>query len=182
MNWYHHNINTWKDRECNKIMEDISYHASSMNATSITRKYCDTAHLYELTNLYKMIHILFQWWYTKEVYQIYHPYIERKIIMGKRFYKEDLIEKCGPKFDTSTISIGDAYRVRGSLGEYTTCVCNGIGSKSQRSGTSTCKVHQSSTWMYIRDSQDLEMDTTQTLDETNSRTTSCNIPWWCQVC
>lgn len=38
--------------------------------------------------------------------------------MGKRFYKEDLIEKCGPKFDTSTINIGDAYRVRGSLGEY----------------------------------------------------------------
>lgn len=31
--------------------------------------------------------------------------------MGKRFYKEDLIEKCGPKFDTSTISIGDACRV-----------------------------------------------------------------------
>lgn len=31
--------------------------------------------------------------------------------MGKRFYKEDLIEKCGPKFDTSTINIGDACRV-----------------------------------------------------------------------
>lgn len=38
--------------------------------------------------------------------------------MGKRFYKEDLIEKCGLKFDTSTINLGAAYRVRGSLGEY----------------------------------------------------------------
>lgn len=27
--------------------------------------------------------------------------------MGKRFYKKDLIEKCGPKFDTSTINIGE---------------------------------------------------------------------------
>lgn len=38
--------------------------------------------------------------------------------MGKRFYKEDLIEKYGPKFDTSTIKLGAAYRVRGSFGEY----------------------------------------------------------------
>lgn len=38
--------------------------------------------------------------------------------MGKRFYKEDLIEKCGPKFDTSTINIGDAYRVHTALGDY----------------------------------------------------------------
>lgn len=44
--------------------------------------------------------------------------------MGKRFYKEDLIEKCGPKFDTSTINIGAAYRVRGSFGEYDVLVVN----------------------------------------------------------
>lgn len=59
--------------------------------------------------------------------------------MGKRFYREDLIEKCGPKFDTSTINLGAACHVRGSLGEYDvlvidvsdtviTCVyCNGPG-------------------------------------------------------
>ncbi len=44
--------------------------------------------------------------------------------MGKRFYKEDLIKKCGPKFDTSTINIGAAYHVRGSLGEYDVLVIN----------------------------------------------------------
>lgn len=44
--------------------------------------------------------------------------------MGKRFYKEDLIEKCGPKFDTSTVNIGAAYHVRGSLGEYDVLVIN----------------------------------------------------------
>lgn len=38
--------------------------------------------------------------------------------MGKRFYREDLIEKCGLKFDTSTIKLGGAYHVRGSSGEY----------------------------------------------------------------
>lgn len=61
--------------------------------------------------------------------------------MGKSFYKEDLIEKCGPNFDTSTINIGDACRVCvTSYGEYNAliidasdttieCVCcNGIGS------------------------------------------------------
>lgn len=42
--------------------------------------------------------------------------------MGKRFYKEDLIEKCGPKFDTSAINIGDAYRVLGGFGEYNVLV------------------------------------------------------------
>ncbi len=59
--------------------------------------------------------------------------------MGKRFYREDLIEKCNPKFDTSTIKLGGAYHVRGSFGEYDvlvvdvsdttiTCVyCNGPG-------------------------------------------------------
>ena len=38
--------------------------------------------------------------------------------MGKRFYKEDLIEKCGLKFDTSTINIGDACRVHTAYGDY----------------------------------------------------------------
>lgn len=59
--------------------------------------------------------------------------------MGKRFYKEDLIEKCGPKFDTSTINIGDACRVQGGFGKYNALVidvsdttiecvyCNGTG-------------------------------------------------------
>ena len=60
--------------------------------------------------------------------------------MGKRFYKEDLIEKCGPKFDTSTISIGDACRVQNAyVVEYNAIVidvsdttiecvhCSGIG-------------------------------------------------------
>lgn len=44
--------------------------------------------------------------------------------MEKRFYKEDLIEKCGPKFDTSTIELGAAYSVRGCLGEYDVLVVN----------------------------------------------------------
>lgn len=38
--------------------------------------------------------------------------------MGERFYKEDLIEKCGLKFDTSTINIGDACRVHTAYGDY----------------------------------------------------------------
>lgn len=43
--------------------------------------------------------------------------------MGKRFYKEDLVEKCGPKFDTSTINIGDACRVCATYGrEYNVLV------------------------------------------------------------